>query len=138
MGGRRLTPSEAVDALGEAIEIIRGVWDGGDGNELRFDGDYYRLNGAQRGPMPTHDIPIWVGAYKPWMLRLTGQKADGWLPSIGHMYRRECRRSWIEITVWFPRSLGQQCRSHYLESDGDHCPGGAIHRKHRSLPDGKV
>jgi alkanesulfonate monooxygenase SsuD/methylene tetrahydromethanopterin reductase-like flavin-dependent oxidoreductase (luciferase family) len=85
MGGRRLAPGEAVDALGEAIDVIRGVLDVGEGTPLRFDGDYYRLDGAQRGPAPAHDIPIWVGAYKPRMLRLIGRKADGWLPSIGHV-----------------------------------------------------
>jgi alkanesulfonate monooxygenase SsuD/methylene tetrahydromethanopterin reductase-like flavin-dependent oxidoreductase (luciferase family) len=26
MGGRRLTPGQAVDALSEAIDVIRGVW----------------------------------------------------------------------------------------------------------------
>ena len=85
MGGRRLAPGEAVDALGEAIDVIRGMLDADDGTPLRFDGDYYRLDGAQRGLMPAHDIPIWVGAYKPRMLRLIGQKADGWLPSIRYM-----------------------------------------------------
>ena len=27
---------------------------------------------------------IWLGAYKPRMLRLTGRRADGWLPSQGY------------------------------------------------------
>jgi alkanesulfonate monooxygenase SsuD/methylene tetrahydromethanopterin reductase-like flavin-dependent oxidoreductase (luciferase family)/FAD/FMN-containing dehydrogenase len=85
MGGRRLTPGEAVDALGEAIAIIRGVWDVGASAPLNFDGDFYRLKGAQRGPLPAHDIPIWVGALKPRMLRLIGRMADGWLPSLTYM-----------------------------------------------------
>jgi FAD/FMN-containing dehydrogenase len=49
------------------------------------DGEYYRVRGAKRGPAPAHDIPIWVGAYKPRMLRLTGRKADGWLPSLPYL-----------------------------------------------------
>lgn len=85
MGGQRLTPGEAVAALSEAIDIIRGVWDGGNGRPLHFDGDFYHLKGAQRGPLPAHDIPIWLGATKPHMLRLIGQKADGWLPSMGYL-----------------------------------------------------
>lgn len=84
-GGRRLAPGEAVDALSEAIDIIRGMLETSDNTPLHFNGDYYRLGGAQRGPVPAHDIPIWLGVYKPRMLRLTGQKADGWLPSIGYM-----------------------------------------------------
>lgn len=85
MGGRRLTPGQAVDALSEAIDVIHGIWDVDDRSPLRSEGKYYRLDGAKRGPAPAHTIPIWLGAYKPRMLRLTGRKADGWLPSAGYM-----------------------------------------------------
>jgi alkanesulfonate monooxygenase SsuD/methylene tetrahydromethanopterin reductase-like flavin-dependent oxidoreductase (luciferase family) len=85
MGGRKLTPGQAVDALAEGIDVIRGIWDAADRTPLRIDGEYYRLAGAKRGPAPAHDIPIWLGAYKPRMLRLTGRKADGWLPSLAYM-----------------------------------------------------
>ena len=81
-GGPRRSPREAVGALGEAIDIIRGMWDAGDPMPLRFDGDHYQVAGAQRGPLPAHDIPIWLGAYNPRMLQLVGRKADGWLPSL--------------------------------------------------------
>jgi FAD/FMN-containing dehydrogenase len=30
-------------------------------------------------------VPIWLGAYKPRMLRLVGAKADGWLPSSSYL-----------------------------------------------------
>ncbi|MDN4641087.1 LLM class flavin-dependent oxidoreductase [Agreia sp. PsM10] len=84
MGGRRLTPGQAVDALSEAIDIMRGIWAAGERSVLRG-GEYYSVNGAKRGPAPAHDIPIWVGAYKPRMLRLTGEKGDGWLPSLPYL-----------------------------------------------------
>ena len=48
-------------------------------------GRYHRVDGAKRGPAPAHDIPIWLGAYKPRMLGLVGRKADGWLPSLGYL-----------------------------------------------------
>jgi alkanesulfonate monooxygenase SsuD/methylene tetrahydromethanopterin reductase-like flavin-dependent oxidoreductase (luciferase family)/FAD/FMN-containing dehydrogenase len=83
MGGRKLTPGQGVDALGEAIDVIRGIWDVDDRTPLRLPGKYYHLNGARRGPAAAHDIPIWIGARKPRMLRLTGSKGDGWLPSLG-------------------------------------------------------
>jgi len=85
MGSRRLTPGQSVDALSEAIDVIRGIWTVTDRAPLRLAGDYYRLDGAKRGPAPAHDIPIWLGAYKPRMLRLVGSKADGWLPSLGYL-----------------------------------------------------
>ncbi len=85
MGGRRLTPGQAVTALGEAIDIIRGVWDAGTRSPLRATGEFYSVAGVKRGPAPAHDIPIWLGAYKPRMLALTGAKADGWLPSLAYL-----------------------------------------------------
>jgi alkanesulfonate monooxygenase SsuD/methylene tetrahydromethanopterin reductase-like flavin-dependent oxidoreductase (luciferase family) len=85
MGGRRLSPGQAVDALSEAIDVIRGVWDAGNRTPLRIDGTYYQVDGAKRGPAPAHPIGIWLGAYKPRMLRLIGRKADGWLPSLAYL-----------------------------------------------------
>lgn len=85
MGGRKLTPGQGVDALGEAIDVIRSIWDVSDRSILRYDGAYYQLDGAKRGPAPAHNIPIMLGAYKPRMLRLTGRKADGWMPSLAYM-----------------------------------------------------
>jgi hemerythrin-like domain-containing protein len=85
MGGRRLTPGQRVDALEEAIEVIRSLWDVGQPEPARFDGTYYRLLDAARGPAPLHDVQIWIGAYKPRMLNLVGRKADGWLPSLSYL-----------------------------------------------------
>jgi alkanesulfonate monooxygenase SsuD/methylene tetrahydromethanopterin reductase-like flavin-dependent oxidoreductase (luciferase family) len=81
-GGRRLTPLQAVAALGEAIDVIRGVWDADAPGALSTDGEFYQVNGAERGPAPAHDIPIWLGAHKPKMQELVGRKANGWLPSL--------------------------------------------------------
>jgi alkanesulfonate monooxygenase SsuD/methylene tetrahydromethanopterin reductase-like flavin-dependent oxidoreductase (luciferase family) len=43
------------------------------------------VHGAKPGPAPAHAVEIWLGAYKPRMLRLTGAVADGWLPSTGYL-----------------------------------------------------
>jgi len=85
IGGRRLTPGQGVDALSEAIDIMRGVWDSSERSPLRVDGEFYSIKGAKRGPAPAHDIPIWIGALKPRMLRLVGTKGDGWLPSLAYL-----------------------------------------------------
>lgn len=58
LGGPRLTPREAVDSLEAAIPVIRETAPG---------------------------VQIWLGAYKPRMLRITGRHADGWIPSHGYM-----------------------------------------------------
>ncbi|MFC8731393.1 LLM class flavin-dependent oxidoreductase [Luteimicrobium sp. NPDC057192] len=85
MGGERLTPAEGVDALEEAIDVIRGIWDADDRTVLRAGGEHHHVAGARRGPRPAHAIGLWLGAYKPRMLRLTGARADGWLPSLGYL-----------------------------------------------------
>ena len=79
MGGPRRSPRESVQALREAIAVIRALWTPGRG--ARLAGEHYALAGAKPGPFPVHDVGIWVGGYKERMLRLTGELADGWLPS---------------------------------------------------------
>ncbi len=74
MGGERLTPGQSVDALSEAIDVIRGIWDVSTRRGVRVDGEHHRVDGAKRGPEPAHDIGLWLGAYKPRMLRLTGEQ----------------------------------------------------------------
>jgi alkanesulfonate monooxygenase SsuD/methylene tetrahydromethanopterin reductase-like flavin-dependent oxidoreductase (luciferase family) len=80
MGGPRRSPKESVDALEEAIAVIRAMWSGERG--LRVDGQHYRLAGVHSGPRPAHEIGIWLGAAGPRMMRITGRLADGWLPSM--------------------------------------------------------
>jgi iron-sulfur cluster repair protein YtfE (RIC family) len=55
------------------------------GGSVRHHGEHYDISGAHPGPAPLHDVEIWLGAYKPRMLALTGAKADGWLPSMGYI-----------------------------------------------------
>ncbi len=82
MGGPRRTPGAAVEALEEAIDVIRQIWDTETRGGVRLDGRHYQLTGAKRGPAPAHPPAIWVGAYGPRMLRLVGRLADGWLPTL--------------------------------------------------------
>ena len=83
MGGPRRTPGESVEALEEAIAIIRLAWSGE--RSVHFEGRHYSARGYHPGPPPAHEIGIWVGAYRPRMLRLIGRLADGWIPSLGYV-----------------------------------------------------
>ena len=73
------SPGEKLEALEEAITIIRGVWFG---PGFTFEGRHYRTLGAEVEPKPPRPIPIWLGTYGPKGLDLTGRMADGWLPSM--------------------------------------------------------
>lgn len=81
IGGPRLSAGQAVDALSEAIDLIRATCNE-EGGVIKHRGRHYRVTGAHPGP--AHQVQIWVGGYKRRMLALTGSKADGWLPSLGY------------------------------------------------------
>ena len=76
MGAPALTIGESLEALEEAVAILRASWSGAPAQ--RFEGRHYRLEGARPGPVPPHEISIWLGAMKPRALALTGRVADGW------------------------------------------------------------
>jgi probable F420-dependent oxidoreductase len=80
------TPGQKVNALGEAVRIIRGLW-----NEPAacYEGSHFRVHDARIEPRPSHPIPIWLGAYGPRALRLAGELADGWIPSLERLEYRQ-------------------------------------------------
>jgi alkanesulfonate monooxygenase SsuD/methylene tetrahydromethanopterin reductase-like flavin-dependent oxidoreductase (luciferase family) len=80
MGGPSRTPPEAFVAFEEALRIIRLFWSGE--RTINFAGRFYSVHGLHPGPAPAHHIGIWIGAYKPRMLRLIGRFANGWIPPL--------------------------------------------------------
>jgi probable F420-dependent oxidoreductase len=78
-GLAKRTAGQKVTALGEAVTIIRGLWTQ---ESFSYAGEHFQVAGARIEPRPAHEIPIWLGTYGPRGLRLTGQLADGWLPSF--------------------------------------------------------
>jgi alkanesulfonate monooxygenase SsuD/methylene tetrahydromethanopterin reductase-like flavin-dependent oxidoreductase (luciferase family) len=83
MGGPVRAPGEALAALAEGIEIIRGMWS--EQRNVRVHGRHYRVDGVHPGPPPAHQMGIWLGVYRPRALALAGRVADGWVPSMGYM-----------------------------------------------------
>jgi alkanesulfonate monooxygenase SsuD/methylene tetrahydromethanopterin reductase-like flavin-dependent oxidoreductase (luciferase family) len=84
MGGPDREFSARVEALEEAIGIIRGALDvGPEKRVVRNDGPHYPVPGYPPGPPPAHRVEIWVGAMSPRTLRLIGRLADGWVPGSG-------------------------------------------------------
>ena len=75
--------------------MIRLMWSGEP--SVSFEGNYYTLDAAHPGPPPVHPMGIWLGAFKPRMLRLVGRKADGWVPSLGVLSRDEMRAGHEQI-----------------------------------------
>jgi alkanesulfonate monooxygenase SsuD/methylene tetrahydromethanopterin reductase-like flavin-dependent oxidoreductase (luciferase family) len=80
MGGPVRSGREALQALEEAIHIIRAFWSGD--RTIAVAGEHYSVRGLHPGPPPAHPIEIWLGVGKPRALALTGRLADGWVPSL--------------------------------------------------------
>ncbi|MDP9367170.1 MAG: LLM class flavin-dependent oxidoreductase [Chloroflexota bacterium] len=90
MGGPVREPKEALAALREAVTLIRGYWSG---RPLRQNGEIYQAIGARPGPLPAHEIGLWLGVVGPRALRLTGELADGWIPSMSYVPPSQATRA---------------------------------------------
>ncbi|MFX0145294.1 MAG: LLM class flavin-dependent oxidoreductase [Candidatus Hodarchaeota archaeon] len=70
-----------VSRLEEAIKIIKLLWK--EDKKVDFDGKFWKLKDAVLSLKPYKKKkapPIWIGAFRPKMLELTGKLGDGWLP----------------------------------------------------------
>ncbi|WP_328392859.1 LLM class flavin-dependent oxidoreductase [Streptomyces sp. NBC_00390] len=94
MGVARRTPRQGIEAVEEAVHILRALWS--PGRPVRFEGRYYRLDGVQAGPAPAHPIGIWLGAQGPRALAQTGRIADGWAAPIPSYLQYE---KWAEANA---------------------------------------
>jgi alkanesulfonate monooxygenase SsuD/methylene tetrahydromethanopterin reductase-like flavin-dependent oxidoreductase (luciferase family) len=90
MGGPVREPGEALAALREGMTLIRDFWTG---RTLRHDGEIYQAIGARPGPTPAHEMSIWLGVTGPRALRLTGELADGWVPSMSYVPPAQAAKS---------------------------------------------
>jgi alkanesulfonate monooxygenase SsuD/methylene tetrahydromethanopterin reductase-like flavin-dependent oxidoreductase (luciferase family) len=79
LGLPQRSPGEMVQATEEALDILHGLWST---PAFSYSGRYFQVERASLEPRPHYPIPIWLGAYGPKMLSLTGRKADGWFPSL--------------------------------------------------------
>jgi len=77
------TPGERYQAFSEYLEILQGMLMN-TGREFSFQGKFHQVSHVINGPSPAHQIPLWIGAGKPRMLRLAGSQGDGWV--IGTIY----------------------------------------------------
>jgi probable F420-dependent oxidoreductase len=84
--------------LREYVLALRAIFRAFSGEErLSFKGDFYSfslLGMWTPGPMPYADIPIYLAAVRPWMLRASGEVADGI-----HVHPFHSRRYLDEVIV---------------------------------------
>ena len=73
--------SSPVGKLAEGLEVLRMLWRA-DG-PINYEGKFFRLENAVLGLEPYNGVEpqVWTAAHGPKMLRITGEQADGWLPT---------------------------------------------------------
>jgi alkanesulfonate monooxygenase SsuD/methylene tetrahydromethanopterin reductase-like flavin-dependent oxidoreductase (luciferase family) len=74
-----LSPGEKIDRLEDALRILRGLWSA---PGFSHEGIVHSARDAAIEPRPAEPIPIWTGTYGERGLALTGELADGWIPSL--------------------------------------------------------
>ena len=78
MGVPRLSPAAAVNALEEAITLVKLL--SGGGPPVTYQGRYYQVEQIEPAAVDAPDV--WTGSVGAKSLAATGRVADGWLP--GH------------------------------------------------------
>lgn len=68
---------QLVSRFSDGLHVLKMLWTQDRSN---FDGHFYRLENAVGNPKPIQDPhpPIWIGAARPAMLRVTAAEADVW------------------------------------------------------------
>ena len=74
LGDRWPSPDERRAMLTEAVEIIRGLWEG---HLFSYDGAYYTVDRARIYTLPEEAVPIVVAASGPKAATLAGEIGDG-------------------------------------------------------------
>jgi alkanesulfonate monooxygenase SsuD/methylene tetrahydromethanopterin reductase-like flavin-dependent oxidoreductase (luciferase family) len=82
LGAAVRSPRAKVEALADAIEIMRRAWTE---PSVTYDGAVHSVHALALEPKPEHPIPVWLGTYGNRALAVTGRLADGWIPSLGFL-----------------------------------------------------
>jgi phthiodiolone/phenolphthiodiolone dimycocerosates ketoreductase len=90
--------------LREGLQVIRVLWNSSIDKPQNYKGQFFTLNnaylqaGQERQPVP----PIYLAAFGPKMLRLTGEAGDGWIP---HCHTPATYKADLEtVSAWRRRS----------------------------------
>jgi len=83
--------NKPVSRVVEAVKLMRRLWTG---ETFSYKGEFWEFKDAFLQIKPTRsEVPIYFGAIRARMLRLTGEMADGWLPLAlsPEMYKKRLR-----------------------------------------------
>lgn len=74
-----------IERMSEYIELVRMLWEASPSTPINYEGKFYRVNGFRMTePAPRAHLPILIGATRPRMIRMSGEKADGVILNVVH------------------------------------------------------
>ena len=77
-----------LDRMSEYIELIRLLWEATPSTPVDYQGQFYQVSGYRVTEPPPHPLlPILIGASRPRMISMTGEKADGVILNVIHSIR---------------------------------------------------
>lgn len=68
------------DGSADAVTILRRMWDTS-ADRVHHHGRY-QVAGAEPGPLPAHDIAVWLGGPESSAIEVAGQVGDGWIDHL--------------------------------------------------------
>jgi hypothetical protein len=74
-----------IDAIEDAVAVIRSLQDTSRSRRVSHDGTHHRLTGAESGPTLEREVPLWLSGSDPTVVALAGQVADGWLVDLDEL-----------------------------------------------------
>src|ERR1700722_4809641 len=72
-------PGRRAAVFDESLQLLRLLLTG---QEITFAGEFFTVEGASVGPVPSRPLDIWLGGSAPAGLRRVGRYGDGWLGSF--------------------------------------------------------
>jgi len=81
LGSLNIGMEKPLTTVKETVEVIRSLWDG---KGVNFKGDIVAVENARMNFKPSRQIPIYIGAQGPKMLKLAGSIGDGILINASH------------------------------------------------------
>lgn len=80
--------AEEIDALEDAVAVIRALLDTTHRSRVSHHGTHHRLAGAEPGPALDREVPLWVAGSHTSSAALAGRVADGWMVDLDGVDQR--------------------------------------------------
>jgi probable F420-dependent oxidoreductase len=104
----------------ESLQLIRLLLTQ---EQVSLRGEFFTVDGAHIGPLPSKPLDIWLGGSAPGALRRVGRLADGWLGSLLTPAEARAARETIQAAAW---AAGREIEADHFGMSLAVAPGGNV------------